>query len=104
MIPEGLQYQSIETIVAKVKSLGMNAIRLTYAIEMIDQIYDHNGSDILLEKAFIDALGQRNGSEAYQAVVTQNPSFGPQTTRLQVSFSPTGTPSHETEQEVYLGI
>lgn len=34
MIPEGLQYQSIETIVSRVKSLGMNVIRLTYAIEV----------------------------------------------------------------------
>lgn len=34
MVPEGLQYQSIETIVSRVKSLGMNVIRLTYAIEV----------------------------------------------------------------------
>jgi len=36
MIPEGLQYSSIASIVAGIKSLGMNAIRLTFAIEMID--------------------------------------------------------------------
>lgn len=34
MVPEGLQYQSIETIVSRVKGLGMNVIRLTYAIEV----------------------------------------------------------------------
>jgi hypothetical protein len=43
MIPEGLQYQSIESIVSKIKSLGMNVIRLTYAIEMIDDILDNGG-------------------------------------------------------------
>lgn len=37
MVPEGLQYQSVETIVSKIKSLGMNSIRLTYATELIDQ-------------------------------------------------------------------
>lgn len=32
MIPEGLQYQPIAAIVSKIRSLGMNAIRLTYAV------------------------------------------------------------------------
>lgn len=34
-LPEGLQYQSINTIVSKIKSLGMNVVRLTFATEMI---------------------------------------------------------------------
>src|ERR1044071_2493085 len=53
MIPEGLQYQSIETIVARIKSVGMNAIRLTFAIQMIDEIYANGGKDITIQKAFI---------------------------------------------------
>ncbi|KAI0458243.1 glycoside hydrolase superfamily [Xylaria acuta] len=84
MLPEGLQYQSIETLITKIKSLGMNAIRLTYAIEMIDQYYENGEQDVLMQKAFIDALGQENGMAVYDKVVANNPSFGAETTRLQV--------------------
>jgi hypothetical protein len=84
MIPEGLQYQSIQTIVSKMKSLGMNAIRLTYAIEMVDQIFENGGTDITIETAFTNALGQTNGTAVLQEVLANNPSFTAQTTRLQV--------------------
>ncbi|KAI1130660.1 glycoside hydrolase superfamily [Nemania abortiva] len=84
MIPEGLQYQSIEAIVSKVKDLGMNAIRLTYAIEMIDQYYENGEQDITMQTAFINALGQDDGTAIYNKVVANNPSFGAETTRLQV--------------------
>ncbi|KAK0744584.1 glycoside hydrolase family 5 protein [Apiosordaria backusii] len=84
MIPEGLQYQSIEYIVTKIKSIGMNAIRLTFAIEMIDQIYANNGQDITIERAFIQALGQANGTRILNQVLTKNPQFTASTTRLQV--------------------
>ncbi|KAI1333734.1 glycoside hydrolase superfamily [Xylariaceae sp. FL0016] len=84
MIPEGLQYQSIENIVSKIKGLGMNAIRLTYAIEMIDQYYDNGESDITMQKTLTDALGQDDGMDVYNQVVANNPSFGTYTTRLQV--------------------
>jgi hypothetical protein len=83
MIPEGLQYSSIESIVTKIKSLGMNVIRLTYAIEMIDDIYE-NGSDIQLETSFIKALGSSSGTAVYNSVLKQNPQFNDATTRLEV--------------------
>ncbi|KAI1082482.1 glycoside hydrolase family 5 protein [Whalleya microplaca] len=84
MIPEGLQYQSIESIVSQIKGVGMNAIRLTYAIELVDQYYDNGEKDITIQKAFTDALGQGNGSAAYNKVISNNPSFDTKTTRLQV--------------------
>jgi hypothetical protein len=83
MIPEGLQYQSIHTIMTKIKSLGMNVIRLTYAIEMIDDIYD--GKDSSLKTAFIQALGKTNGTKVLKQVLSANPSFTEKTTRLEVS-------------------
>jgi len=84
MIPEGLQYSSIEKIVSDIKSLGMNAIRLTYAIEMIDDILD-NGGDVKLSAAFNKALGTNNGPTIYAKVLKNNPSFDANTTRVQVS-------------------
>ncbi|KAI5920169.1 glycoside hydrolase superfamily [Camillea tinctor] len=84
MIPEGLQYQSIEGVVSKLKSLGMNSIRLTYAIEMIDDIYANGGKDTTVQDSFINALGQANGTAVYQKFLAKNPSFGDSTTRLQV--------------------
>lgn len=87
MVPEGLQYESIEGVVSQIKSLGMNAIRLTYAIEMVDQIYDNGGQDVPIQKAFTDALGQENGTALFSRVIAKNPSFNNATTRLQVSLS-----------------
>lgn len=34
-----------------------------YAIEMIDQVYDRNGTDVPLEVAMINALGYVNGTK-----------------------------------------
>ena len=87
MVPEGLQYSSIESIVSKIKSLGMNAIRLTYAIEMIDDIFD-GGGDVDLKTTFTNALGDENGVAVYNKVTANNPQFGPDTTRMEVSREP----------------
>lgn len=84
MIPEGLQYASIASIVSKVKSLKMNSVRLTFAIEMIDDIKD-NGGDVTIQKAFTKALGTK-GDAVYQQVIKNNPQFSASTTRLQVSI------------------
>lgn len=86
MIPEGLQYASIKSIVSGIKSLGMNVIRLTFAIEMIDGILD-DGSDVTVQTALTSALGTKNGSTVYQDIVKNNPSFTSATTRLQVGAS-----------------
>lgn len=84
MLPEGLQYQSIEYIVSKIKSLGMNVIRLTFAIEMIDDIYD-NSADVPIKTSLINALGETNGTAVYNDIISNNPQFNDETTRLQVS-------------------
>ena len=83
MIPEGLQYQSVASIASKIKSLGMNSVRLTFAIELIDDIKD-NGGDITIQNAFKKALGNANGTTVYNQVIKNNPQFGASTTRLQV--------------------
>lgn len=84
MVPEGLQYKSIQNIVSKIKSSGFNAIRLTFATEMIDQIFDNNGEDISIKTAFINALGEENGTSVFDNVIEMNPSWNEGTTRLQV--------------------
>lgn len=86
MIPEGLQYQSIANIVSKIKSLNMNVVRLTFAIEMIDDIKD-NGGDVTVQQALIKALGATNGATIWQQIVKNNPTFTTQTTRVQVCIS-----------------
>lgn len=83
MIPEGLQYSSIEDIVSKIKSLGMNVVRLTYAIEMIDDIFD-TGSDVPLSTALETALGADNATKVLDQILSHNPSFTAATTRLEV--------------------
>ena len=83
MLPEGLQYRSVADIVSKIKSLGMNAIRLTYAIEMIDDIYSNNPNSSL-RGTLVHALGQQNGTKVLGQILRNNPNFTPATTRLEV--------------------
>ncbi|KAH4264542.1 hypothetical protein HBH92_148860 [Parastagonospora nodorum] len=99
MIPEGLQYQSISSIVSKIKSLNMNHVRLTFAIEMIDDIKD-NGGDVTIQKAFQKALGS-NGDAVYQKVIKNNPQFGASTTRLQVYDAVT---AELAKQQIYVHL
>lgn len=85
MIPEGLQYQSVANIVAKLTEAGVNVIRLTYAIELIDQIYENGGVDVPISTAFAEALGETDGAAVFQEVLKANPSFSEDITRLEVS-------------------
>jgi hypothetical protein len=83
MIPEGLQYQSIANIVNGIKSLGMNVVRLTFAIEMVDDIYSNNANSAL-GNSLNHALGTTNGPKVLQQILKKNPQFSSSTTRLQV--------------------
>jgi hypothetical protein len=83
MLPEGLSYQSIENIVGVVSETGFNAVRLTFAIEMVDDILD-NGGDVSLNDTLINALGPANGTIVLQRILANNPQFTAATTRLQV--------------------
>ncbi|TLD24136.1 hypothetical protein PspLS_06979 [Pyricularia sp. CBS 133598] len=83
MIPEGLQYQSAAAIAARIQSLGMNVVRLTYATEMVDQIFANGGADVPVQKSLITALGQQNGTAVWEMVKRNNPQFDDKITRLQ---------------------
>ncbi|KAH0147052.1 Exo-beta-1,3-glucanase, partial [Aureobasidium melanogenum] len=84
MVPEGLEWASIEDILSRVQSVGFNFIRLTYAIEMIDQIYERNGSDIGLEITMINGLGYENGTKVTNEILAKNPTFNKDTTRFEI--------------------
>lgn len=86
MLPEGLNYKSIPDIVGVVSQTGFNAVRLTFAIELVDDILD-NGGDVSLNDTLINALGATNGTIVLQSILTNNPQFTAQTTRLQVQIS-----------------
>jgi endoglucanase len=83
MIPEGLQHSSIEDIVAWFPKFGLNSVRLTFAIEMIDD-YFANSPNQTLESSVINALGQSNGTKVLNQIIEKNPQFSRNTTRLQV--------------------
>lgn len=83
MLPEGLNYQSIASIVQKISETGFNAVRLTFAIEMVDDILD-NGGDVTLKDTLTKALGEANGTIILQKILANNPQFTAETTRLQV--------------------
>lgn len=72
MIPEGLQYDSIAGIVSRIKSLGLNTIRLTFAIEMVDNI--NSGGDVTIEESFQRAMGDK-GPAVVEKIFNKNPSL-----------------------------
>ncbi|KAH8588136.1 cellulase family protein [Bisporella sp. PMI_857] len=82
MIPEGLQYSSIHDVISKIKSLGMNSVRMGYATEMVDDILD-NGGDVTLRDALDRTLGE-NATAILSQIIEHNPTFTANTTRLQV--------------------
>ena len=85
MTPEGLQYLSIADIVTKVKSLGMNVVRLTYATQMIDEYYENGEVDIPVLTSFTNVFGAENGTKIFAQILEKNPEFSDNTTRLEVS-------------------
>ena len=84
MLPEGLQYNSIANIAGFVKSVGMNVVRLTFAIEMIDD-YFNDSPNQSLQATLNNALGAANGSSVLEQILSNNPQFTAESTRLDVS-------------------
>ncbi|KAK6210672.1 hypothetical protein LQW54_006021 [Pestalotiopsis sp. IQ-011] len=84
MVPEGLEWASADDILDDVKSVGFNFIRMGYAIEMIDDVYERNGADIPLEVSMILALGYENGTKVTNNIVANNPGWTAQTTRFEI--------------------
>jgi aryl-phospho-beta-D-glucosidase BglC (GH1 family) len=87
MLPEGLGYQSIANIVQKITETGFNTVRLTFAIELVDDILD-NGGDVTLSDTLTRALGSVNGSAMLSKIISNNPQFTATTTRLEASSIP----------------
>ncbi|KAK1585370.1 beta-1,6-galactanase [Colletotrichum navitas] len=84
MVPEGLEWASVDQILDDVESVGFNYIRMGYAIEMVDQIYDREGEDVPLEVAMITALGFVNGTRVTNDIIRNNPSWTRETTRFEI--------------------
>jgi hypothetical protein len=82
MIPEGLQYQSIENIVSRIKSVGFNVIRLTFAVEMVDNII--YGGDTPVKVSLSKALGDKDGQKVWDEIKKRNPGLASDITRLKV--------------------
>ncbi|GJD03046.1 endo-beta-1 [Colletotrichum higginsianum IMI 349063] len=83
MIPEGLQYQSVEHIVRRIAETGFNSVRLTFASEMVDDIVERGG-DVTLKATLQNALGPENGTAVMGQIIRNNPAFGEGTKRLEV--------------------
>lgn len=83
MIPEGLQHSSVKDIVSWFPKLGLNSVRMPFAIEMVDDYYS-NSTNQTLEKSVINALGQENGTAVLDQILAKNPQFTKETTRLEV--------------------
>lgn len=84
MVPEGLEWASVDDILDQVQSVGFNFIRLTYAVEQVDQVYARQMQDVPLEVAMINALGYENGTRVTQQIVAKNPGWSKDTGRFEI--------------------
>lgn len=84
MIPEGLEWSSVDEILDSIQEVGFNFVRMGYAVEMVDQIYLRNGSDVPMNVALIEALGIINGTRVTREMVAKNPGWTESTTRFQI--------------------
>ena len=84
MIPEGLEWSSVDDILDLVKSVGFNFIRLTYAIEAVDQIYERDGQDVPIEVALISGLGYANGTKVTNEMIAKNAGWTKDTKRFEI--------------------
>ncbi|KAJ2976485.1 hypothetical protein NUW58_g8075 [Xylaria curta] len=84
MIPEGLEWKSAADILDDVAGVGFNYIRMGYAIQMIDEIYDRKGRDVPMIDALTAALGRTNGTRVAKAIVSKNPNWTTRTTRFEI--------------------
>ncbi|KAF2007165.1 glycoside hydrolase family 5 protein [Amniculicola lignicola CBS 123094] len=82
MLPEGLQHASVKDIVSWIRKFGLNSIRLTFAIEMIDD-YLSNSPNQTLERTILNPLGD-NGTSVLADILKHNPQFTKETTRLEI--------------------
>lgn len=62
-------------------------MRLTFAIEMVDDILG-NGGDVNLNDTLVNALGVENGTVILEDILKNNLQFTAQTTRLEVDHFP----------------
>ncbi|KAL5333735.1 glycoside hydrolase superfamily [Aspergillus crustosus] len=83
MIPEGLQYSSIADIVAKIKSLDYNSVRMGWATEMVDDVLD-NGGDVSIKDTMTKVLGPELAPTIVSQILDHNPQFTENTTRFEV--------------------
>jgi endoglucanase len=83
MIPEGLQHSSVKDIVSWFPKLGLNSVRLPFAIQLVDD-YLENSPDQTLEKSVLNAIPGTNGTDVLNQILKNNPQFTKNTTRLQV--------------------
>jgi endoglucanase len=83
MIPEGLQHSSINDIVSWFPKLGLNSVRMPFAIQMVDD-YLANNPNQTLEKSVLNAIPGTNGTKVLNSILQKNPEFTKDTTRLQV--------------------
>ncbi|KAJ9475430.1 Glycoside hydrolase [Pseudozyma hubeiensis] len=84
MLPEGIEFRSIADIVGMMKYVGYNFVRHTYAIQMIDQIYENDGNDVTVQSALLDGLGEANATRIMEMIHENNPQITNSTTRLEV--------------------
>lgn len=84
MLPEGIEWQSADTILDFIEDAGFNFIRMGYATEMIDDLYDRGGKDVPICESLTSSLGNDNGTSICHRISENNGEWNENTTRFEV--------------------
>lgn len=72
-VPEGLQHASIRDTIHRLRSLGLNTIRLTFSTDMLIQNREADYGDRTMTKALQEALGDKRVGPLLDKVLQMNP-------------------------------
>lgn len=84
MLPEGIEWRSVDGILDFMSDAGFNFIRMGYASQMVDDLYETNGADVTIYDSLSRVLGSENGRRVCNNIIKQNSQWNSRTTRFQV--------------------
>lgn len=84
MLPEGIEWSSADEILDSLTDVGFNFIRMGYAAQMIDELYETSGADVSICDALIRTMGAVSGGSVCDSIIEKNNEWSKTTTRLQV--------------------
>ncbi|KAK5654296.1 hypothetical protein OQA88_7473 [Cercophora sp. LCS_1] len=99
MLPEGLEYTSVDNLLARVSSLGFSQITLSLPVQLIDSLYPttnttNSTQQPTLSTSLVTTLGTENGTKLTNKIIAYNPIWTASTPNLKILTDITRIAAH----------